>query len=129
VSVSLPGDSVHGGFWPAFWTMGNLGRPGYGATTDGLWPSSYDSCDVGIMPNQTYPGGTTPEASIEGAWGDKLSYLPGMRYPSCTCPGEDHPGPNNNVGRSVPEIDLIEAQVRLLPMYTLPLPLLLLDTS
>ena len=91
--------------------MGNLGRPGYGATTDGTWPYSYDSCDVGILPNQTWPNGTSPEASLEGLWGDKLSYLPGQRYPSCTCPGEDHPGPNNNVGRSAPEIDLIEAQV------------------
>lgn len=34
----LPGNSRVGGFWPAFWTMGNLGRPGYGATTDGTWP-------------------------------------------------------------------------------------------
>jgi beta-glucanase (GH16 family) len=38
VSVSLPGTSGIGGFWPAFWTMGNLGRAGYGGTTDGLWP-------------------------------------------------------------------------------------------
>lgn len=38
VSVSLPGSSLVGGFWPAFWTMGNLGRAGYGGTTDGLWP-------------------------------------------------------------------------------------------
>lgn len=38
VSVSLPGDSTVGGFWPAFWTMGNLGRAGYGGTNDGLWP-------------------------------------------------------------------------------------------
>lgn len=26
--------------WPGVWTMGNLGRPGYGATTDGTWPYS-----------------------------------------------------------------------------------------
>lgn len=24
--------------WPGVWTMGNLGRPGYAATTDGIWP-------------------------------------------------------------------------------------------
>ena len=24
--------------WPGAWTMGNLGRPGYGGTTDGIWP-------------------------------------------------------------------------------------------
>jgi hypothetical protein len=27
--------------WPGVWTMGNLARPGYGATTDGMWPYSY----------------------------------------------------------------------------------------
>jgi beta-glucanase (GH16 family) len=35
VSASLPGTSTIGGFWPGVWTMGNLGRPGYGATTEG----------------------------------------------------------------------------------------------
>lgn len=29
---------------------------------------------------------------------------------ACTCPGEDHPGPANNVGRGAPEIDLLEAE-------------------
>ena len=29
---------------------------------------------------------------------------------SCTCPGEDHPGPSNNVGRGAPEIDVLEAE-------------------
>lgn len=58
VSVTLPGpDSNTQGYvsssirnirtspayhlqWPGVWTMGNLGRPGYGATTDGTWPYS-----------------------------------------------------------------------------------------
>jgi hypothetical protein len=35
VSASLPGTSSVGGFWPGIWTFGNLGRPGYGATTEG----------------------------------------------------------------------------------------------
>jgi beta-glucanase (GH16 family) len=35
VSASLPGTSGVGGFWPGIWTFGNLGRPGYGATTEG----------------------------------------------------------------------------------------------
>lgn len=26
------------GLWPGAWTMGNLGRAGFGATTDGMWP-------------------------------------------------------------------------------------------
>lgn len=33
-----------------------------------------------------------------------------MRTSACTCPGEDHPGPNVNVGRSSPELDVLEAQ-------------------
>lgn len=40
-SISLPGAGDTIGFWPGFWSMGNLGRPGYAATTDGLWPYSY----------------------------------------------------------------------------------------
>lgn len=36
VSVSLPGfNNVHG-LWPAVWTMGNLGRAGYGASLEGM---------------------------------------------------------------------------------------------
>lgn len=46
VSVQLPGSGQISGLWPAVWTMGNLGRPGYGATTDGMWPYSYQGCDV-----------------------------------------------------------------------------------
>lgn len=29
------------------------------------WPYSYDSCDVGTLPNQTYPGTSTPLAAVE----------------------------------------------------------------
>ena len=35
-SVSLPGVNNILGLWPAIWTMGNLGRAGYGATLDGM---------------------------------------------------------------------------------------------
>lgn len=74
--------------------MGNLGRPGYPATTDGMWPYSYeDKCDAGITANQSSPDG--------------LSLLPGMRLPACTCKNQDHPNPG--VSRSSPEIDAIEA--------------------
>jgi len=38
-SLSLPGSGEVEGFWPGFWAMGNLGRPGFAATTDGLWPA------------------------------------------------------------------------------------------
>ncbi|KAF2744401.1 glycoside hydrolase family 16 protein [Sporormia fimetaria CBS 119925] len=93
VSVSLPGPAAVMGLWPGVWTMGNLGRPGYLSTTEGMWPYTYQACDVGITPNQS---------SYDG-----LSYLPGQKLPSCTCPGEDHPTPGT--GRGAPEIDIIEA--------------------
>lgn len=92
-SLSLPGDGHIQGFWPGFWAMGNLGRPGHAATTDGMWPYSYhDGCDAGITPNQSSPDG--------------INFLPGMRLPGCACPGSDHPSPGH--ARSAPEIDVIE---------------------
>lgn len=97
-SISLPGRGDTSGFWPGFWTMGNLGRPGYAATSEGMWPYSYeDVCDVGVTANQSSPDG--------------ISYLPGMRLPACTCQGEDHPTPGKS--RGAPEIDVIEASVHL----------------
>ncbi|KAH0544812.1 hypothetical protein FGG08_001041 [Glutinoglossum americanum] len=93
-SISLPGKGQVSGFWPGFWAMGNLGRPGYASSTHGMWPYSYwDKCDAGITKNQSTPDG--------------LSFLPGMRLPACTCKGEDHPTPGKS--RSAPEIDAIEA--------------------
>lgn len=95
-SISLPGRGDIEGFWPGFWAMGNLGRPGYTATTEGMWPYSYhDKCDVGITANQSQSDG--------------ISFLPGMKMPACTCPNEDHPSPG--ISRSAPEIDAIEASV------------------
>jgi beta-glucanase (GH16 family) len=55
VNVSLPGNPNVSGFWPGIWTLGNLARPGYGATTEGLWPYTYDSCDRGTLQYQTLP--------------------------------------------------------------------------
>ncbi|KAN0061136.1 beta-glucan synthesis-associated protein [Thecaphora frezii] len=37
VSVILPGSRFTGGLWPGIWMMGNLGRPGYLGTTQGMW--------------------------------------------------------------------------------------------
>ncbi|WVQ84130.1 hypothetical protein IAT38_006277 [Cryptococcus sp. DSM 104549] len=111
-SISLPGVTSVGGFWPGFWTMGNLGRPGYGASTEGMWPYTYDTCDIGTLANQTWVNGTGPEATLTtGADSGPLSYLPGQRCSACTCKGEDHPGPDVSVGRASPEIDIIEAQI------------------
>ncbi|EGW31666.1 uncharacterized protein SPAPADRAFT_62281 [Spathaspora passalidarum NRRL Y-27907] len=94
-SARLPNYGDVSGLWPGMWTMGNLGRPGYLASTEGVWPYSYDSCDAGITPNQS---------SADG-----ISYLPGQRLNACTCPGESHPNPG--VGRGAPEIDVIEAEM------------------
>ena len=116
-SAILPGSNLAPGFWPGLWTQGNLGRPGYGATNEGMWPYSYNECDTGMLPNQTYVNGTGPPAALNAnglfsaGYNNELSWLPGMRFPACTCPGEDHPGPNNNVGRSAPELDILEAKV------------------
>ncbi|KAJ6500723.1 glycoside hydrolase family 16 protein [Mycena sanguinolenta] len=108
VSISLPGFPTTPGFWPGAWVMGNLGRAGYGATTEGMWPYSYDTCDVGTFPNQT--DHNNEPAAVHDA---KLSFLPGQRLSACTCPGSDHPGPSTSTGRGVPEIDILEAQVEI----------------
>ncbi|KAI5842865.1 beta-glucan synthesis-associated [Tricharina praecox] len=92
VSASLAGPAGVPGLWPGIWTLGNLARPGYRATSDGVWPYSYDQCDAGITPNQS---------SADG-----LSFLPGQRLAKCVCTGEDHPTPGR--GRGAPEIDALE---------------------
>ncbi|KAH8829108.1 beta-glucan synthesis-associated protein [Flagelloscypha sp. PMI_526] len=114
-AVTLPGPNNVQGLWPAIWMMGNLGRAGYGASLDGMWPYTYDSCDVGTAPNQTVGG--LPVAALSGgdpSANDALSFLPGQRLSRCTCPGEEHPGPvhadGTYVGRAAPEIDFFEAQ-------------------
>lgn len=114
-SLIQPGSQTTSGYWPAAWLMGNLGRPGYLGTTDGMWPYSYQGCDTGIMPGQVNAQGgpiQATDSSATYAANGKLSKLPGMRTPSCTCAGEDHPGPNVNVGRSAPELDIVEAQIQ-----------------
>ncbi|KAI3607332.1 glycoside hydrolase family 16 protein [Moniliophthora roreri] len=121
--LPAPGPSAQG-YWPGAWTMGNLGRPGYRATTDGMWPYSYDSCDVGTFPNQTDHSGNPPAAAFsDKSWPEydkKLSVLTGQRLSACTCPNQDHPGPYGKLdagsnaeryrGRGAPEIDIIEIQ-------------------
>ena len=95
---------------------GNLGRAGYGASLEGMWPYSYDSCDWGTLPNQTFNGQPAITQTVGDPYhNNALSYLPGQRLSSCTCPGEAHPGPKRSdgtfVGRSAPELDIFEATV------------------
>lgn len=80
--------------------MGNLGRPGYGGTTDGVWPytyvrfclvranmllsgdiNRYDACDIGTFPNQTNKDGT-PTTNADGGtskYNYQLSVLSGQK--------------------------------------------------
>lgn len=95
MAVRLPGSGKVQGLWPGLWTLGNLARPGYLSTSEGVWPYSYNECDAGITPNQSSPDG--------------ISYLPGQRLNKCVCPGGDHPNPG--VGRGAPEIDILEGTV------------------
>ncbi|EJD00925.1 glycoside hydrolase family 16 protein [Fomitiporia mediterranea MF3/22] len=111
--VSLPGSSDVPGLWPGIWTMGNLGRAGYGATTEGMWPYSYDSCDLGTFPRQMDKSGNPATSATDGWQGSFLSDQPGQRLSACTCPGSDHPGPKTSNGRAAPELDVIEAQIDL----------------
>ncbi|GAA5887428.1 hypothetical protein JCM6882_002525 [Rhodosporidiobolus microsporus] len=116
VNLSLPGEPTAQGFWPGVWTFGNLGRAGFGGSVDGMWPYSYDSCDVGTMPNQTWANGTGPAAAKERGdkdYGGELSYLSGQRVSACTCPedSDEHPGPSVSKGRGAPEIDILEGQI------------------
>ncbi|KAK9893265.1 glycoside hydrolase family 16 protein [Cystobasidium minutum MCA 4210] len=107
-SVSIPGAPEISGLWPAFWTMGNLARPGYGATTDGMWGYSYDTCDSGTLAKQAHKDtGVVPKMKN----GKDLSSKLGQKLSACTCPDEDHPGPSPNVGRGAPELDVFEAEV------------------
>ncbi|KAF7324806.1 Beta-glucan synthesis-associated protein [Mycena kentingensis (nom. inval.)] len=117
-AATLPGTNNIHGLWPAFWAMGNLGRAGYGATLDGMWPYTYDSCDVGTVANQTkdnLPEIALTSGDTKAPYNGELSYLAGQRLSRCTCPGESHPGPIHSdgtyVGRAAPEIDVFEAQI------------------
>ena len=113
--VILPSEPTTAGYWPGFWMMGNLGRPGYLGTTDGMWPYSYNQCDIGILEYQQYPNRTGPYAATHAnspSNNPNISSLPGMRFPACACSGQEHPGPNAHTARSVPELDIFEMQVK-----------------
>ncbi|PRW60711.1 glycoside hydrolase family 16 [Chlorella sorokiniana] len=94
--LQFPGDDYISGFWPAFWLMGNLGRPGYLGTTTGMWPYTYSSCG-GDLSGLDQPGANKPQtitACPDPPGFDRTKYglLPG-------------------VGRGAPEIDMVEMKV------------------
>jgi len=46
---------IGGGYWPALWLFGNLGRAVYQNSNTGLWPWSYDECDADLELPPTDP--------------------------------------------------------------------------
>lgn len=99
-SFPVPEENTQG-YWTGAWTMGNLAKPGYPASTSGLWPCTYDSSDVGTFPNQTYPNMSAPASAIyspssKAIYNYALSWLPGQRLSACSCPNADHPDPSTS---------------------------------
>ncbi|CAM9159554.1 unnamed protein product, partial [Scytosiphon promiscuus] len=82
MSAKLPGEHDVGGLWPAFWILGNLGRATYEASTNLVWPWSYNKCDPKLQRAQ--------EISA--------------------CNKINHFGMHGYQGRGSTEIDVLEAQ-------------------
>jgi beta-glucanase (GH16 family) len=80
VDVILPGEPDIGGLWPAVWLLGNLGRATYEASTNNIWPWSYDQCDRQKQESQSISA----------------------------CNEANHFGLNKFQGRGATEIDLLE---------------------
>lgn len=80
IDVILPGDPFVGGLWPAIWILGNLGRATYEASTNNIWPWSFNKCDRKLQPAQTISA----------------------------CNSQNHYGMHPYQGRGATEIDLIE---------------------
>eukprot|EP00545_Synedropsis_sp_CCMP1620_P006884 CAMPEP_0119010080 /NCGR_PEP_ID=MMETSP1176-20130426/4779_1 /TAXON_ID=265551 /ORGANISM="Synedropsis recta cf, Strain CCMP1620" /LENGTH=714 /DNA_ID=CAMNT_0006962689 /DNA_START=104 /DNA_END=2248 /DNA_ORIENTATION=+ len=80
VDIIFPGDAFIGGMWPAVWLLGNLGRATYEASTNNIWPWSFDKCDRDLQPAQTISA----------------------------CNEQNHYGLHPFQGRGATEIDLIE---------------------
>jgi len=80
VDVIMPGDPFIGGLWPAVWLLGNLGRATYEASTNNIWPWSYDVCDRKLQEAQ------------------EIS----------KCNAQNHYGLNPHQGRGATEVDIVE---------------------
>ncbi|KUF84630.1 Beta-glucan synthesis-associated protein KRE6 [Phytophthora nicotianae] len=68
--------------WPGIWMMGNLGRAIFSASTNRMWPFSYDKCEPDLF---------DPSYQRISACNDNPGY-----------------GLNPNQGRGAPEIDVLE---------------------
>lgn len=78
-----------GGYWPALWIFGNLGRAVYQNSNTGLWPWSYNECDADL---QLPPGD------------------PAQRISACDDQAEDS-GLLPFQGRGATELDVLEGAV------------------
>lgn len=83
VDIIFPGQPFIGGLWPAVWMLGNLGRATYEASTNMIWPWSFDKCDRTLQPAQTISA----------------------------CNRENHYGMHSYQGRGATEIDIVEAMM------------------
>jgi len=80
VDMIVPGHPYIGGLWPAVWLLGNLGRATYEASTNNIWPWSFDKCDRHMQDRQTISA----------------------------CNRQNHYGLHPHQGRGATEIDIIE---------------------
>lgn len=80
VDLIFPGDPTIGGLWPAAWMLGNLGRATYEASTNMIWPWSYNTCDRDLQEPQLISA----------------------------CNKQNHFGLNEYQGRGATEIDIVE---------------------
>ncbi|KAK0475583.1 hypothetical protein EDD18DRAFT_1218238 [Armillaria luteobubalina] len=53
LSNNFPGSTISFNY---SWAMGNLGHAWCGASLNGTWPYTYNSCGVGTAPNRTING-------------------------------------------------------------------------
>lgn len=80
IRAKLPGRYDVGGLWPGLWMMGNLARATYVASSQNMWPFSYEPCARSTQRKQEVSG----------------------------CAIRPHFGLNAKQGRGAPEIDLLE---------------------
>jgi beta-glucanase (GH16 family) len=52
ISAKLPGKHNAGGLWPAMWLLGNLARATYVASSNNMWPWSYNECSKPLQRQQ-----------------------------------------------------------------------------
>jgi len=79
-----------GGYWPALWLFGNLGRAVYQNSNTGLWPWSYNECD----PDLVLPATDPPQ-----------------RISACDDHSLEEEGLNPFQGRGATELDVLEGAV------------------